>query len=85
MSRSFTLRDVKLLAYLVFLLVVSPAVRHVVTVQGPGEHGGGGRLPELRHEAHGLGDDAHEAGRRGVQVCTGQQIYLSFCSFLVWF
>ncbi len=52
-------------------------------VQGPGEHRGGGRLPELRHEAHGLGDDAHEAGRRGVQVCTGQKISLIF--FMLYF
>jgi hypothetical protein len=82
MSRSCTLRDVKLPAYLVLLLTKLSTVRHVI-VQGAGEHGRGGRLPELRHEAYGLGDDAHEAGRWGVQVCTGQQIYLSF--FLLYF
>ncbi len=67
-----------MLNFCLFGLLKPPGVIHIVLVQGPGEHGGGGRLPELRHEAHGLGDDAHEAGRRGVQVCTGQQIYLSF-------
>ncbi len=33
-----------------------------VNVQGAGEHGGGGRLPGLREEANGPGDDAHETG-----------------------
>ena len=40
-------------------------------VQGACEHGGSGRLPVLCDEADGPGDDAHEAGRRGVQVCPG--------------
>ena len=44
-------------------------------IQGSREHGGGGRLPSLRQGTHGLREDAHQAGRRGVQVCTGTVQY----------